>query len=38
MAAIKEAIKNAGKLPRTLVTDGLRSYIKGHRAVGNHGK
>ncbi len=28
LAALKEAIKNAGKAPKTLVTDGLKSYEK----------
>jgi transposase-like protein len=34
MEAIKEAIKNTGKLPKTLVTDGLRSYTKAIELLG----
>jgi len=32
--AIKEAIKNAGKIPRTLVTDGLQSYRRALELLG----
>ena len=32
--AIKEAIRNAGKLPKTLVTDGLQSYRKALQLLG----
>ncbi len=31
--AIKEAIRNAGKLPKALVTDGLKSYVKAVRLL-----
>lgn len=36
LTAIKEAIKNAGKAPSTLVTDGLKSYQKALQTLGLH--
>jgi putative transposase len=35
LAAIKEAMKNAGKAPATLVTDGLKSYQKALKMLGS---
>jgi len=32
--AIKEAIRNAGKIPKTMVTDGLQSYRKAFELLG----
>jgi len=34
LTAIKQAIKNAGKLPKTIVTDGLKSYTKALELLG----
>ncbi|MEM1717658.1 MAG: DDE-type integrase/transposase/recombinase, partial [Candidatus Bathyarchaeia archaeon] len=32
--AIKETIRNAGKIPKTMVTDGLQSYRKAFELLG----